>query len=224
MTAKMDVAVVKDTFTAAKSGNDVDFVPFLKGYDEIARLYDNMGQVFYFASKDMRSRIKAVNNLTKEDGSVYTAVVKALDHEKAQGIKKKTKGGATAASKVLLEMHWDVAFFILIMKRMGEAQDDTKMSQLARKAYDDSLAPHNALPIRTAARLACKTLPVRKDFVEKYLKQNTAEAIALLPSTVGALQTIHSTMEAAFIKNDLMKEAEAEAAKNKAEDASQPAV
>ncbi|XP_798633.1 glycolipid transfer protein domain-containing protein 2 [Strongylocentrotus purpuratus] len=221
----MDVTVVRNNFTAAKSAaGDVDFEPFLKGYDEIARLYDSMGQVFHFASKDMRSRIKTVNNLTKEDGSVYTAVVKALDHEKAQGIKKKTKGGVTAASKILLEMHWDVAFFILIMKRMGEAQDDTKMSQVARKAYDDSLAPHNALPIRTAARLACKTLPIRKDFVEKYLKQNTAEAVALLPATIGALKAIHSIMEAAFIKNDLMKEAEAEAARNKAEDATQPGV
>ena len=61
-------------------------------------------------------------------------------------------------------------------------------------------------------------------FYGRYLKQNTVEALALLPASVTALQAIHTIMEAAFIKNDLMKEAEAEAARNKAEDAAQPAV
>ncbi|XP_071489505.1 ceramide-1-phosphate transfer protein-like [Diadema antillarum] len=220
----MDIVVVRDAFVAAKTGDDVEFGKFMEGYEEIAKLYDSMGQVFHFASKDMRGRTKALVALQKENAAVYSAVCKALDHEKAQGIKKKTKAGATAASKVLLEMHWDVAFFIHTMKKLGEANDDTKMSILARQAYDETLAPHNALPIRTAARLACKTLPIRKDFVKKYIKQNTEEALSLMPSTIAALQAIFSIMEAQFIKCDLMKEAKEQAEKNKAEDAAQPPV
>ena len=83
---------------------------------DLHRLYDNMGILFHFASNDMRARVRALQTLNKENPAVYSAVVTALDHEKAEGVKKKTKSGAKAASVVLMEMHWDVAFIMNIMQ------------------------------------------------------------------------------------------------------------
>ena len=52
-------------------------------------------------------------------------------------------------------------------QKLAAAQDDSKMSLLARQAFDETLAAHQPLAMRTAARLACKTLPIRKEFVDK---------------------------------------------------------
>ncbi|XP_030849927.1 ceramide-1-phosphate transfer protein [Strongylocentrotus purpuratus] len=124
MTEKMDIEVVKGCFKAAKKEDGtINIEELMRGYEEIARLYDMMGSLFTFVSKDMRYRLKALET-HRSDKSLsdnYQTVQAVLDYETKNGIKRKSKKGAcpeiahsmrctsTSSSSSRCSSHWKQA-------------------------------------------------------------------------------------------------------------------
>ncbi|XP_071504615.1 ceramide-1-phosphate transfer protein-like [Diadema antillarum] len=205
MAEKLDIQAVQDHFKAAKKDDGTVVIEdLMKGYGEIARLYDIMGSMFAFVAKDMRYRLKVLTTHRSDvNGDKYQTVQSALTFETENGIKKKTKSGTMAGNRAMLEMHFDIEFFIVMFQKLAEGEDDSKCSELAREAFDKTLGEHVNFAVRQAARLAIRWLPTRKVFVDSYIKQDTAEALKMIGPTTEALQAVYDIMDAEFAKRDI---------------------
>ncbi|XP_054756937.2 ceramide-1-phosphate transfer protein-like [Lytechinus pictus] len=206
MTEKMDIVIVRDCFKAAKKEDGtINIEDIMRGYEEIARLYDMMGSLFTFVSKDMRYRLKALETHRSDDtlSANYQTVQAVLDYETANGIKRKSKRGGLSGNRALHEMHFDIEFFIEMFITLAAGNDESKCSELSRQAFDKTLSNNVNFAVRQAARLAMRWLPTRKEFIDSYLKQDTAQALELIEPTTTIMKQVYDVMESGFKKHNI---------------------
>lgn len=129
-------------------------------------MFPKLGRLFSFIASDVgdKTNILSEHLQSPDKGEKYEMIGKMLDYEKNEvGILPKNghHPDYSNGSRNLLRLHRALLFVVHFIEGIRHATDQEKMSQLARKAYDDTLAKHHPWLVRQGVHLAVHTLPNR---------------------------------------------------------------
>lgn len=110
-------------------------------------------------------------------------------------------------SRTLLRLHRALDFTRMFLEKLGELEDNDKVSTMAKEVYHKTLANFHPWLIRSAANLALYSLPSRKDLIKKIAPNGIDEKL-LKEKIVACTEKMHlvySAIESLYTKYSLHK-------------------
>lgn len=139
-------------------------------------MFPKLGRLFSFIASDVgdKTHILEQHRHSPEDGRKYELIGGMLNYEKNEAKilpeynhhhRKELPNG----SRTLLRLHRALLFVVKFIDNIRLANDNDKMSQLARKAYDETLAYYHPWLVRKGVHLAVHTLPSRHQVCSHFI-------------------------------------------------------
>ncbi|VDM30370.1 unnamed protein product [Hydatigera taeniaeformis] len=180
--ACLDLKRVTEHFSQALIGDDIATQFYCEGFKELSSLLDYLGHIMHFVLRDVDQKLGALNDL--RDASKhptdfcehFTTVRKMCDFEAGQYENNRPKSDAkcTLGSRNLLRLHRAFLFVIGLFEKVCNEPPELTLSELAKSAYDESLATHHPWVVRQAVAVAFHTLPYRHTFVDTIVANQPA--------------------------------------------------
>lgn len=136
-------------------------------------MLSKLNVLFSFIVNDIESKLNNLSQrLNSSMGHHYTSIESMLDFEIENHILQNDLSHSGAHS--LLPLHRAMNFVVKLIETVKLSQDNDKMSTMATRAYDSTLARFHAWPTRKAVHAAFFTLPVRKRVNFIYIIENVS--------------------------------------------------
>ncbi|XP_071476446.1 ceramide-1-phosphate transfer protein-like [Diadema antillarum] len=202
----IDLEKIRDDFKSSVSEDGIiDMGQYLKGHAEITRLFELLGTVFNFVSSDMKTKCGILADHRRDRPDDFATVQSMVAYELREGLTaRKTDAGRDSGSRTFLRLHRALEFFCVLLQRLAEAESDAPSSTLASTTYGETLGKFHPWVVRQMAYLAIRTLPTKEHLIEKYCKQDAAEAEELVPSAVEAMRRCYDIAQDLFSENSLL--------------------
>ncbi|CAD5206457.1 unnamed protein product [Bursaphelenchus okinawaensis] len=139
---------------------DVRIVDYLKAYEELSRLFAELGVVFGFVESDVTEKRKILTDLHSKDQTSYSTVITMVSNECEDSKNPKEKG-----SRTLLRLHRALEFLILFVKNIKDMDTDST-TEMFRASYQATLSQHHTWLIRKSVGFAAAMVPPRPKLVE----------------------------------------------------------
>ncbi|VDK32704.1 unnamed protein product [Taenia asiatica] len=171
--ASLDLKRLTEHFSKSLIGDDISTQYYCDGFRELAGLLDYLGYIMHFVMRDVDQKMGILNDLrdsSKHSADFcehFTTVRKMCDFEADQYENNRPKPNVkcTLGSRSLLRLHRAFIFVIILFEKVCNDPPELPLSELAKSAYDESLAKHHPWVVRQAVAVAFHTLPQRKTFV-----------------------------------------------------------
>lgn len=203
-----DLQFVTECFKDSLSGEDgrqVLLRKYIEGFKEIDRFFRMMGTLFGFIAKDITEKCRILNEHKAEHPDHFSTVQSMLEYEVTNNLTTcKTQSGLLSGSRTLLRLHRSLQFFAKFLDKVAEIEDDAKCSDVASDVYGKTLGEFHPWLIRQAAYLAMRSLPLKKDLIENYVKQSHEEAKELVPLLVKSMLEVYDIIQALYEEKSLL--------------------
>ncbi|XP_038052921.1 ceramide-1-phosphate transfer protein-like [Patiria miniata] len=202
-----DFLKLQDEFRAAKTPeNEILLEEYATAFIDIAGFFDLLGTAFGFVAKDLRAMVKILRAHRAEDPEHYATLQSMVAHEVSAGLTraKPSKSGLVNGSRTVLRMHRTLNFVTRFLDRIKSMPDEGYTSTAASEEYKATLARHEPWLVQKVALLAIKTLPIRKVFLERNVKQPKEELEAMADTAIGLMREVVDITQTLFEKNDLL--------------------
>ena len=164
-----------------------------------------MGTLFGFIAKDITEKCRILNEHKKEDPDHFITVQSMVEYEVANDLTTtKTTSGLLSGSITLLRLHRSLQFFAKFLDKVANMDNDAKCSDVASEVYGKTLSEYHPWLIRQAAYLAMRSLPLKRDLIENYIKQTHEEAKELVPLLVEAMSEVYNIIQALYEEKSLL--------------------
>ena len=154
-------------------------------------------------NSDVVEKIDILKDYRSSDlGEEYETIQSMINYEvktSTTNNKKKASG-----SRTLLRLHRALYFVADFMKNIKIAERDAKLSGIAAKSYDHTLAKHHPWLIRKGVHIAVYTLPTRIQFMEKLKVDNMAHTEELLGKVAELGLRIFDIVEKLYADHNLL--------------------
>jgi len=135
---------------------------FLEAFHSIAYLIELLGKAFWFAKADIQSKIHSVEQIYKKDSYNFATIEQIVFFE----LNSTLAFQAESASRNILRLLRALDFAYCFLKNLFE-NPYSPLKELAKMAYEKTLAEHHSWPMRHAVSLAMLTIPSREQFIER---------------------------------------------------------
>ncbi|EUB61501.1 Glycolipid transfer protein domain-containing protein [Echinococcus granulosus] len=171
--ASLDLKRMTEHFSKSVVGNDISTKFYCDGFKELSSILDSLGRIMYFVLRDVDQKLGILNDLrdtSKHSADFcehFTTLRKMCDFEADQYESNHLKPNAkcTLGSRNLLRLHRALLFVIDLFEKVCNDPPELTLSELAKSAYDESLANHHPWVVRKAVAVAFLALPYRHTFV-----------------------------------------------------------
>ncbi|KAM7542950.1 hypothetical protein Aperf_G00000002465 [Anoplocephala perfoliata] len=168
-----DLKQMSNHFAQSIVGDDINLGDYCAGYTEVANILNSIGRIMYFVMKDVDQKLEILNDLRRTskhpaDFCEHFSTVKKMcsfEADQYEDNKLKPKVNATLGCRNLLRLHRAFLFIIDLFEKICSEPPEKTFSELAKTAYDGSLANYHPWPIQKSVGLAFKALPNREKFI-----------------------------------------------------------
>jgi len=214
------VQTTEASATGTSLHEDVILADYVEAYNELNKMFPKLGRLFSFIASDIgdKTRILSEHLHSPESGEKYENVGGMLDYEKNEAkilpIPKDNHhhhnhhhhDDYSNGSRTLLRLHRALLFVVHFIENIHRANDQDKMSHLARKAYDETLALYHPWLVRKGVHLAVHTLPTRRqllvDLAGSHVTEEEAEAV--MGETAAAARAVYVAVQKQYEKHQLL--------------------
>ncbi|XP_784137.3 ceramide-1-phosphate transfer protein [Strongylocentrotus purpuratus] len=187
-----DLEKIRSEFTAAlHEDGTIDLEHYLRGHSEITRLLSLLGTVFGFVANDMKHKNNIIHDHRTDHPEEFTTVQTMIDFEMRENLTaRKNDKGRDSGSRTFLRLHRALEFFVVLLTRLTPAKETDPTSTLCSKTYGETLGKYHPWFVRQMAYLAIKTLPNKRQLIQRYCLQDMDKAKELVVSAEEAMQAI----------------------------------
>ena len=190
-----DILHYQDTYVGS-SNRFIDEFPF--------RFFELFGTVFGFVVSDVSSKLSILREHRASNCSPhYITVQSMVDFEVDSGITK-VKAKLPSGSRTLLRLHRALEFIILFIRRIQEAENGAKLSELASDAYTTTLSKYHPWLIRKGVAIALYTLPTKDQLIERLSMEDPTQTSEALSNIVTSLQPAYDTVQKVYVDNSIL--------------------
>ncbi|XP_022094312.1 ceramide-1-phosphate transfer protein-like [Acanthaster planci] len=202
-----DFQRLRDEFRAAKTpDSEILLEEYATAFMDIAGFFDLLGTVFGFVATEIREKVKILRAHRAESPEHYASLQSMAAHEIAAGITrvKPTKSGPVSGCRTVLGLHRTLEFVTRFLYRVKDMPDEGHTSTAAGEEYKATLARYDSWLAQKVALLAIKTLPTRKVFIERNVKQSKDEVEAIADSALGLMAEVVDITQKLLEENNLL--------------------
>lgn len=204
--------------TRTAEADDVLLDDYVEAYNELNRMFPKLGRLFSFIAADVgdKTHILAAHR-TSPVAEKYERIGGMLDYEKNEAKILDPHGHhhhlslhhhheLANGSRTLLRLHRALLFVVHFIEGIHRAKESDKMSHLARKAYDETLALHHPWYVRTGVHVAVHTLPNRQQLLADLAGADVAEEEAerVMDETAQASRSVYNVVQKLYEKHQLL--------------------
>ncbi|XP_033126285.1 ceramide-1-phosphate transfer protein-like [Anneissia japonica] len=143
--------------------NEILLEPYIKGYEELTRVFEHLGMVFSFITSDLKEKIRILNEHRKATPEHFKSVQTMVRFELDNNLTTiKNSAGLLSGSRTLLRLHRALLFISSFLKKLIESNEGDSVPKMASKVYADTIANYHTWLIRNTAYVAMRTLPNKK--------------------------------------------------------------
>jgi len=176
---------------------------YVEGYQYLHDLLVELGTVFSIVGTDAKDKVEILQRLSNQGKKEYSTLESMMLYEKQ--IHKNT-GAELLGSRTLLRLHRALKFVMLFMKEVSRLDEqEREVSDIAYKAYEDSLANFHPWFLRHTAKLAVYALPSRHELLTKLYPgcYNVHKSHEQLHHVSETIQRLYSNVDTLFTKYQL---------------------
>ena len=176
---------------------------YVEGYQHLYDLLLDLGTVFSIVATDAKDKVDILLRLSDQGSKEYTTLESMMLYERQ--IHKNT-GAPLLGSRTLLRLHRALKFVMLFMKQVSELnKKEQALSDIAYKAYEESLANFHPWFLRHTAKIAVYALPSRQELLTKLYPgcYNVDKSHQQLHHTSQTIERLYSNVDVLFTKYNL---------------------
>ncbi|VDL60374.1 unnamed protein product [Hymenolepis diminuta] len=209
-----DLRQMTNHFSQSIVGDDINLTDYCAGYKELSTF-------MYFIMRDVNQKLGILSDLRNPEKHPtdfcehFSTVQKMCTFEANQyeNNKLKSNSNATMGSRNLLRLHRAFLFIIDLFERVCSDPPEVTLSQLARTAYDESLAKYHPWAIQKACDLAFRALPYRQTFISNLVAMQaldgdlTTEETCrkyLIETSIPILRKVYQITQDIYAQNDML--------------------
>ncbi|KAL3282352.1 hypothetical protein HHI36_005539 [Cryptolaemus montrouzieri] len=202
-----DLRNVRENLQEAKLDNDdVDLQSYLKCFNELNKFFTLIGNIFGFVSSELEGKIQILKDfLNKPDEAHnFLTVKKMIDFEKEHNLLQ--KDNYISGSRTLLRIHRALEFIQAFLKAINGLKEDEGTSGPCIDAYNCTLGNHHPFFIRTGAKLAMYTLPIKHELMLRVCgsEDEIQKAEEILPETLDICSEIYDRIQRIYSERNLL--------------------
>lgn len=180
---------------------------YLAGWKGLVRFLNNLGAVFSFITKDVKTKLHIMEQL--RDGPQrehYHSLQSMVAYEVGNQLVdlQRRSRHADSGCRTILRLHRALHWLQLFLERLRTSAEDAHPSALCTDAYNASLATYHPWIIRKAATLAFCTLPTRKVFLEAMNVGAPEQAVEMLGEVLPFIEQVYTISQKLYEENTLL--------------------
>ena len=151
---------------AAENLDDIHFYHFSEAMMEFSNSFSFLGRALSMAFSDISTKAQAIEKNFKN--SPNPGLQSMILGEVERGVQRNNSEEGPSTARTVLRLLWFFDFLKDMITNVME-NEKWKLSKSCSKAYDSALAPHHPWHVRLAAGLGIKTVPSKKEYMDRLL-------------------------------------------------------
>jgi len=176
---------------------------YVQGYKHLYDVLLDLGTVFTIVATDAKDKVDILQRLSDQGSNRYTTLESMMLYERQHNM---DTGAPLFGSRTLLRLHRALKFVMLFMKQISVTNENQKaVSDIAYKAYEESLANYHPWFLRHTAKVAVYALPSRHELFTKLYPgcYNVEKSHEQLNNVSETIQRLYSNVDVLFTKYNL---------------------
>merc|ERR1712168_17333 len=176
---------------------------YVEGYQHLYDLLLDLGTVFSIVATDAKDKVDILHSLSDQGLEAYMTLESMMLYERQI---HETTGAPLVGSRTLLRLHRALKFVMLFMQQVSQLNEQEQaVSDIAYKAYEESLANYHPWFLRHTAKLAVYALPSRHELLTKLYPgcYNVHKSHEQLHQASQTIQRLYSNVDVLFTKHNL---------------------
>ncbi|MCL4123588.1 UNVERIFIED_CONTAM: hypothetical protein GTU68_062348 [Idotea baltica] len=182
------------------------FDDYLRGYIELNKFFQLLGNVFNFVANDVQKKITILQCCRKGGaGDYYYSIQSMIEYEKESTILESTT--EVSGSRTLLRLHRALEFIIGFLEELRKASEETKLGSISSEVYNQTLAKHHGWIIAKTVSTLLYLMPSKQTIVDKVTNGNIdvrAQNEALLPEVIEVMRSVYNMTQKLYEDYDIL--------------------
>lgn len=157
---------------AGENLDDIHFFHFSEAMLEYSNSFSFLGRALSMAFSDIITKAHAIQNNFKN--SQMVGLQSMIRDEISRNVTRNNTENSPSTARTVLRLLWFFDFLKDMITNLITCPD-WKLSKCCTKAYNSALAPHHPWPVRLAAKLGIKTVPNKKEYMDRLLGNKSLE-------------------------------------------------
>ena len=177
---------------ASENLDDIHYLHFSEAMIEYTHSFSFLGVALSMAFSDISTKAQFIQNNFKN--SDFTGLQSMILNEISRGVEKNNNDRNPSTARTVLRLLWFFDFLKDITTNLVN-HEDWPLAKSCRKAYKSALAPHHPWHIRFGAKIAIKTVPSRKEYMDRVFGNRPySEQLAMFQTMLDCSNPIRETL------------------------------